>query len=185
MRTERRAFTLMELLVVIAIIGILAGLLFPAVNGALDSARKAQAKNDVVQIATAVTAYETEYGKLPVSGNSDVIQDVNKALMDTLMAISTNDNPRKIAFIEVGERKPTNAPAGKAGKSGLDASGYFVDPWGGKYRIVMDLDYNNTVNAGESPGPTASGLRKRVAVWNKAAGKDDTQKTRRSVTSWE
>ena len=58
-------FTIIELLVVVAIIGVLMSLLFPAVQGALDSAKKAQAKNDAMQIATAIVAYDTEYGRLP------------------------------------------------------------------------------------------------------------------------
>ncbi|MFM8981956.1 MAG: type II secretion system protein, partial [Spartobacteria bacterium] len=61
-RAEWQGFTLIELLVVISIIAVLAALAFPAVNGAMDSARKARAKSDVAQIATAVVAYETEYG---------------------------------------------------------------------------------------------------------------------------
>jgi prepilin-type N-terminal cleavage/methylation domain-containing protein len=48
---SRHAFTLIELLVVIAILGILMALLFPAVDGALEGARRAQASNDVTQIA--------------------------------------------------------------------------------------------------------------------------------------
>ena len=54
------AFTLVELLVVISIIAILAGLLLPAVNGALESAKKTQGKSTAVQIAAAVSAYEME-----------------------------------------------------------------------------------------------------------------------------
>jgi prepilin-type N-terminal cleavage/methylation domain-containing protein len=183
MNSHRHAFTLIELLVVIAIIGILAGLLFPAVNGAIDGARKAQAKNDVVQIATAVTAYEAEYGRLPGAGASDITQDVNKDLVDTLSGISTKDNPRKIVFIEVQERKPDIV--GKGGKSGTNSSG-FVDPWGGKYVVRLDLDYDNSLSSvGASPGPTAPLVRKKVAVWNIPQGKDDSQKKRRAVGSWE
>jgi len=184
MNSRRNAFTLIELLVVIAIIGILAGLLFPAVNGAIDSARRAQAKNDVVQIATAITAYETEYGRLPTTGANDSPQDVNLALVQTLTGITTNNNPRKIVFIEVQERKPNIV--GKGGKSGTNSSGNFVDPWGGQYRVAMDGNYDNTIaSAGAAPGPNASGLRKKVTVWNIPQGKDDGQKKRRAVVSWE
>jgi prepilin-type N-terminal cleavage/methylation domain-containing protein len=59
------AFTLIELLIVIAIIAVLAGLLMPAASSALNTAKKTTTKNQAVQIATAITAYETEYGKLP------------------------------------------------------------------------------------------------------------------------
>ncbi len=184
MNSHRHAFTLIELLVVIAIIGILAGLLFPAVNGAIDSARKAQAKNDVVQIATAITAYETEYGRLPGTGTTDTTQDVNKALVETLSGITTNNNPRKIVFIEVQERKPDIV--GKGGKSGTNSSGNFFDPWGGQYVVRLDLDYDNSLSSvGASPGPTAASLRKKAAVWNIPQGKDDSQKKRRAVGSWE
>ena len=180
-----RAFTLIELLIVIAIIGILMSLLFPAVNSAIDSARKAQAKNDVTQIATAVIAYETEYGRLPLPASTTV----DTALINTLIGVAGNtNNPRQIAFLEVG--------AAKRGKGGTNGSG-FVDPWALMppnsptitYKITMDTDYNNTIDSavGTSPGPTAASgeIRKRVVVWNQAQGKDDAQKKRRSVASWE
>jgi prepilin-type N-terminal cleavage/methylation domain-containing protein len=180
-RFSSRAFTLIELLIVIAIIGILMALLFPAVQGAIDAARKAQAQNDVTQIATAITAYVTEYGKLPGTVNSDAAQDVDSQLVKILTAdsSSTNDNPRKITFIEIGTFKLNS-------KSGTNAAGNFVDPWGGQYRVAMDGDYDNTLTGqlGVAPGPVTNNIRKTVAVWNVAVGKDDTQKKRRSVTTW-
>ncbi len=62
----RSGFTLIELLVVITVIAILMALLFPAFKGVQDQAKRTQAKNDVTQIVTAVNAFYTEYGQVPV-----------------------------------------------------------------------------------------------------------------------
>jgi prepilin-type N-terminal cleavage/methylation domain-containing protein len=59
------AFTLIELITVIAIIAILMGLLFPAMSGARDSARKAKAGTVVRSIVNACKNYQTDYGKFP------------------------------------------------------------------------------------------------------------------------
>ena len=89
-------FTIIELLVVVAVIGVLMSLLFPAVQGALDSAKKAQAKNDAMQIATAIVAYDTEYGRLPNTNSAP--QTVNGNILGALTGTDTNLNPRKIIF---------------------------------------------------------------------------------------
>lgn len=74
-RRFRSGFTLIELLTVIAIIGILVGLLIPAVNLARASARSAQCQNNLRQFGIGLYANSTNNGGTFCSGNFDWEQD--------------------------------------------------------------------------------------------------------------
>jgi prepilin-type N-terminal cleavage/methylation domain-containing protein len=168
-------FTLIELLVVIAIIAILTGLGFPAYHGVQEQSRRLQAKNDLIQIVSAVNAFMSEYGRYPLtptpaSDTSYGVAITNDQLFNVLRGINLSENPRRIVFFSPPDAKNSNNP--RSGISTAPTSvGQYFDPWGKPYLIRLDTDYDNQVrnpysqNAGSAPY-----LRSGVAAWS--FGKD-------------
>jgi prepilin-type N-terminal cleavage/methylation domain-containing protein len=168
--TGNRAFTLVELLVVISIIVILGAIAFPVAQGALERAKKTQAKNDLVQLVTAVNAFYTEYGKYPLPGAATKAPDdywiVDSSIGDLCNVLRAtgfswdasphNLNPRRIVFLNIPYAKDASKPKNGIAPSGPNAGKYY-DPWGYTYRLRIDWDYDNqlvnpyTQGAGGSP----------------------------------
>ncbi len=76
----RSAFSVMELLVVVSVIGMLVGLLLPAIQAARESGRKTQCANNLRQLGLAIQSFHTKSGYLPSS--------VRPAAITTLPRIS-------------------------------------------------------------------------------------------------
>jgi prepilin-type N-terminal cleavage/methylation domain-containing protein len=168
------AFTLIELITVIAIIAILMALLFPAISGAKESARRNQASTVVRSIVNACKNYSTDYGKYPpvkaaLTGGEGVASDAtlsfgdvenakcnvhNNELFDVLRAINRGTNENHILnkrqqkyFEEKKATDPKNPRDGFAdGKEFTEElQGRLYDPWGTEYCIVLDADGDEVV----------------------------------------
>jgi len=188
--------------VVILIIALLAVFIFTAGSSAFDHAKKAQAKNDLTQIVTAVNAYYTEYGKYPMAdarqgtdtlyGKSNTApgnEDVFNVLRAIALGVNLGDvlNPRKIIFFsgKDGGSRPRSAFATVAttDTQGKPINiGAFVDPFGNAYMVAIDGSYDGaTVDSLPYTDVTyATGNTVRVGCFAESFGKDGVQGRKQS-----
>jgi prepilin-type N-terminal cleavage/methylation domain-containing protein len=170
-RRPAEAFTLIELLVVIAIIGILIALLFPALNAAINKARRTAALTEVKGIEMALKKYYQEYTGWPNTASYGIPDAEARALPIKGPVVrmmrgendGANNNIRQLVFMDF---------------SHLDSAGDPVNPWGVKipsrntyehyYYAKFDTDFNNVINAGSGAPPNnepANSTRSGIIVW--------------------
>lgn len=108
---KKSAFTLVELLMVVAIIGILAGILIPAVGKVLDKAKVAASKTQLNNYVNAIQLFKGEYNYFPlqaaqVDGGGMLGTDiVYEEFMVTLAARNLDGTPVQPTDEKYGNRK--------------------------------------------------------------------------------
>jgi prepilin-type N-terminal cleavage/methylation domain-containing protein len=187
MKRSTAAFTLIELLVVVTIIGILAGLAIPATSSAITAAKRAEAGAMVNQLRTALTAYETEYGRWPSVWTSEsAVESSNTELFGILTGsastVAAGQNPRRIAFMEFSTKVLRSGSISSTNTRGAANGDKFVDPWSQAYQLQVDFDYDNKIAVGDSQGdiPTT------IAIWSRGNQRtyNATSDKSKYITSW-
>ena len=180
----------------IFIIVVLAGMLFPALGTVRDNAKKSKASSECQALKSALVMYESEFSCWPAEGSGDArvnSQDdttgSNGESRDTtkypaMCEVLTGNNKKKMVFYEVGV--------------GYEKNKGFLDPWNRQYQVVLDLDYNGTINEehvsqiNSGLGRGSSTLHTSVAVYSYGVDGDNKYKTdlntlaqkKKIVTSW-
>ena len=151
------SFTLVELLVVISIIGLLAGLGFPAINGAMKAGKKAEVAAMAESIKTAVNAFYAEYSSYPANTSGLVYSNSDANFLTAISTTNTNGgNYRGIAFLEVPP-KFTNA------QGLVTPKGFFSGNKQSNFSIAID-----TVGAGvltNKVGSKSYVVPASISVW--------------------
>lgn len=138
------------------------------------------AQHHATALETAVLNFHTEYGKAPVTGGRDILIRTDRDIdfLHTVLGLEIGPerlNPRSIKFLDARE--------GRNGKNGLfftkDGKSItgLLDPWGGPYFVLLDLDGDGEITHDFPPGRKVT-LERQVAVWSlgrdgKVGGGDD------------
>ena len=136
--SRRGGFTLIELLVVISIIGVLVGLLLPAVSSARAAGRRAQCQSNMRNIGVGILGYVTAFNKFPPLG---VISDDPKKSNPGSPPIEVPRNQGIVSWLD-----PDCTPDGEE-----------VPMYNWVVEILPYLDQQDLSNAWTKTGPDSSG----------------------------
>jgi prepilin-type N-terminal cleavage/methylation domain-containing protein len=188
------AFTLIELLVVVGIIGLLAGLLLPAISTMMAKSEISAAKTDLQRIVMAWENYSREYGRWPVEGNpsqlfgSGVNASEDGEGMEMVVMVRTNimyPGSESTAFNKhpiCTKYNPKRIPFMTYNKDSLNEDGDMVDPWGSPYRFMFDLDRDGKVEVG---GTLSTTVYASVVAWSVGPLNGAGEPVGQPLTSWE
>ena len=206
---KHRLFTLVELLTVIAVIAILAGIAVPVVVGMQSKGRETSARADMNAIKMALTQFKADYSIFPVTGvSTDTLYHAgfsaaaDDANIDTVISHltliqpkpGTNDVPQDYtSALNKKKRKYLDAPA-KPVEAQFEVNattnpkiGFMkLDPWGRRYNIAMDTNYDKKLELTTTflgTGSTAETIVGDIAIYSYGTAEDDGD-TEAFLYSW-
>jgi prepilin-type N-terminal cleavage/methylation domain-containing protein len=159
---RRRGLTLVELLAVIAIIGLLVGLLLPAVNSVRESGRRMRCQGNLKQIALATLQHQHSLGRLPPAFLYDPKHVAMAPLMFWLLPYMELRSEYDTVMSTAG-----NFPSGVYGTTRLDArtillmrqvptllcTSDYSSPEFGYYCQYLNSGTNSAVGGNMQPAP--------------------------------
>ena len=157
---ERRAgFTLTEILTVMILIAIILSIAYPTYISVVEQARKTQAKNEEQQIAAAVNAYYTDYGKYPLTpvDSNDAYFGPAAAVPPPMAATTTKYGVNNDLLIDV-LRNNTGSPNNAAAVTTLN-------PRATVYLNVLDVKDYSSPRSGVIPNNAVVNPPARIGVW--------------------
>ena len=184
-RGNRGGFSRAEFVFLLGIVLLVISLILPAREFYRRWQRLVMARGDLRSIVNAVQHYHARYilwpGQTGPQGGDihyGTRQHSNSEVMNVLRAVNSpgniahSANTNRIVFLDIAPAAP--------GLSGLNPRGEFLDPWGGQYHIVLDLDYDNICAVPDTIYKRVQG--EGVIAWS--SGPDGKSDTEDDLLSW-
>jgi len=215
---KHRLFTLVELLTVIAVIAILAGIAVPVVVGMQSKGRETSARADMNAIKMALTQFKADYSVWPqvspdssLTGSNDLLIEtpyspgstlsnaetaydkIIQSLTNNVVDATTPTAPTGTSLYGNAKKKRYLDPPAKTVETKNPKTGYYkLDPWGRRYNIALDWNYDGKINISSSYkfGGESSAVLGQIMIYSygtaepKSGNPNETDDTEAFLCSW-